>query len=160
MSAVKIARFVNTRLTNDVQQVLFTKDDSGKYYLFGKYIIANIKNIYKVYSVNDDRRFEFSSLKNATAWCVLTNASKYMDARRIEMLDLKLSSIDVDIAVHKNKIKTSTTDFNILVSITKLQEDTYKRRMILSELTYYLDNSKRIQNDKFNTKDSKIKLRR
>jgi hypothetical protein len=83
-----------------------------------------------------------------------------MDARRIEMLDLKLSSIDVDIAVHKNKIKTSTTNFNALVSITKLQEDTHKRRMILSELTYYLDNSKRIQNDKFNTKDSKIKHRR
>ena len=160
MSAVKIARFVNTRLTTDVHQVLFTRDDSGKYYLFGKYIIANVKNIYKVYSVNDDRRFEFSSLKHATAWCVLTNASKYIDARRIEMLDLKLSSIDVDIAVHKNKIKTSTTNFNAIVSITKLQEDTHKRRMILSELTYYLDNSKRIQNDKFNKKDSKIKHRR
>jgi hypothetical protein len=83
-----------------------------------------------------------------------------MDARRIEMLDLKLSSIDIDIAVHKNKIKTSTTNFNASVSITKLHEDTHKRRMILSELTYYLDNSKRIQNDKFNTKDSKIKHRR
>jgi hypothetical protein len=101
MSAVKIARFVNARLTTNVRQVLLTRDDSGKYYLFGKYIIVNVKNIYKVYSVNDDRRYEFSSLKYATAWCVLTNASKYMDARRIEMLDLKLSSIDIDIAVHK-----------------------------------------------------------
>ena len=153
----KLASFVDSELSSDLQEVIFAKDTSGKYYLLGKYVIVNNKNMYNVYSLKNGNKCEFTSLKNATAWCILDNAGKYMDARRIETLDLRLSSIDVDIAVHKNKIKNSTNNFNILVSVTKLQQDTYKRRMLLSELSNYIDNSKKIQESNFRTKDSKIK---
>lgn len=157
MDIKKLVNFVDSELNSELQQVLFAQDQTGKYYILGKYVIAKRKSIYKVYLLTGSGNLEFSSLKNATAWCILDNAKKYRDARRIENLDLKLSSIDVDIAVHKNKIKSAKSDFTILVSVTKLQEDTYKRRMIMQELSGYIDNSKKIQDNNFRTKDSKIK---
>ena len=156
MDAVKIAQFVNNELSSELQEVLFTKDTSGKYYLFNKYIIIKIKNNYKVFCLQGPDRLEFTSLKNAAAWCILDNAGKYRDARRIQSLDLKLSSIDVEIAVHKNRIKNSSSSFTTLISITKLQQDTYIRGLIISKLADYINNSKLIQDKNFRTKDSKI----
>ena len=157
MNVGKLASFVDDELSSELQEVIFAKDTSGKYYLFNKYIIVKLKNVYKVFCIQDNDRLEFTSLKNAAAWCILYNAKKYRDARRIHTLDLKLSSIDVDIAVHRNKIKSSSSDFTTLISITKLQQDTYKRRQILIELANYVNVSKLIQDNNFRTKDSKIK---
>lgn len=157
MNITKIAQFVNNELSSELQEIIFTKDAAGKYYLFNKYIILKIKTNYRVFRLHSTYRLEFTSLKNAAAWCILDNAGKFRDARRIESLDLKLSSIDVDIAVHKNKIKRSTSNLGTLISITKLQQDTYKRRQIISELATYISTSKTIQDKNFRTKDSKIK---
>lgn len=153
----KLAKFFDNEFNTSLRNVLLSHDSSGKYYLFGKFAIVQHRHFYKVYCVQSGDIFDFSSLKNATAYCVLENAGKRMDARRVMNLDLKLSSIDVDIAVHKNKLKTSTDNFITLVSITKLQEDTYKRRVILAELNDHINNSKKIQDNNFRSKDSKIK---
>ncbi len=157
MDVTKIARFVDNELSSELRELIFTKDSSGKYYLFNKYIIFRMKNNYKVFCLETSERIEFASLKNAAAWCILENAGKYRDARRIVSLDLKLSSIEVDIAAHKNRIKNSTSEFTTMVSITKLQQDTFKRRQLISELTEYVNNSKTIQDRNFRIKDSKIK---
>lgn len=160
MDVTKLQNLVTSELASELKEVIFTTDSSGKYYLFQKYVIIKHKTTYKVYSIKSNYKIEFVSLKNATAWCILDNAGKYTDARRIESLDLKLSSIDVDIAVHKNKIKNYKNNYNILISITKLQQDTFKRRLIISELNNYISNSKRIQDSNFAANGSKIKYRR
>jgi hypothetical protein len=160
MSIKALSKFIDGELDTDLQEVLFTKDDQGKYYLFGKYVIVRLNNLYKVYCLDTRNKLDFLSLKNATAWCVLRNSGDNHGASRIHNLDLKLSSIDIDIAVHKNKIKNAKSNFGTLISITKLQEDTYKRRWLVSELSHYINQSKRIQNNKFNAKDSKIRNQR
>jgi hypothetical protein len=160
MSIKALSNFIDSELDTDLQEVLFTKDAQGKYYLFGKYVIVRLNNLYKVYCLDTRNRVDFLSLKNATAWCVLRNSGDNQGASRIHNLDLKLSSIDIDIAVHKNKIKNAKSNFGTLISITKLQEDTYKRRWLVSELSHYINQSKRIQNNKFNAKDSKIRNQR
>jgi hypothetical protein len=160
MSIKALSNFIDGELDTDLQEVLFTKDNQGKYYLFGKYVIVRINNLYKVYCLDTRNKLDFLSLKNATAWCVLRNSGDNHGASRIHNLDLKLSSIDIDIAAHKNKIKNAKSNFGTLISITKLQEDNYKRRWLVSELTHYIDHSKRIQNNKFNAKDSKIRNQR
>lgn len=157
MEAIKLAKFLDNELSSELQEVMFTTDNTGKYYLFGKYVIINVSRLCKVYCLKNEHKLEFLSLKNATAWCILDNAGKYQDARRVETLDLKLSSIDIDIAAHKNKIKSSQSHFISLISLTKLQQDNYKRRMIVSELSNYINNSKQIQDRNFRIKDSKIK---
>jgi hypothetical protein len=160
MSIKALSNFIDSELDTDLQEVLFTKDAQGKYYLFGKYVIVRLNNLYKVYCLDTRNKVDFLSLKNATAWCVLRNSGDNHGASRIHNLDLKLSSIDIDIAVHKNKIKNAKSNFGTLISITKLQEDTYKRRWLVSELSHYINQSKRIQNNKFNAKDSKIRNQR
>jgi hypothetical protein len=160
MSIKALSNFIDNELDTDLQEVLFTKDAQGKYYLFGKYVIARLDNLYKVYCLDTRNKVDFLSLKNATAWCVLRNSGDNHGASRIHNLDLKLSSIDIDIAVHKNKIRNAKSNFGTLISITKLQEDTYKRRWLVSELSQYINQSKRIQNNKFNAKDSKIRNQR
>jgi hypothetical protein len=160
MSIKALSNFIDSELDTDLQEVLFTKDNQGKYYLFGKYVIVRLNNLYKVYCLDTRNKVDFLSLKNATAWCVLRNSGDNQGASRIHNLDLKLSSIDIDIAVHKNKIKNAKNNFGTLISITKLQEDTYKRRWLVSELSHYINQSKRIQNNKFNAKDSKIRNQR
>lgn len=160
MNAEKLKDLVKTGLASGLEELLLTTDNTGKYYLFGKYVILNHKNIFKVYCLKTGCKLEFSSLKNATAYCILENAGKYKDARRIEQLDLKLSSINIDIAVHKNIIKRARSNFTSMVSLTKLQQDNYKRKIIITELTCHIDNSKRIQENNFKAKDSKFKYLR
>jgi hypothetical protein len=160
MNAITLSKFVTNELSTEIQEVVFSRDTQGKYYLFGKYVIVQTPNLYKVYCLVKRTKLDFSSLKNATTWCVLSNSGNRTGATRVYNLDLKLSSIDVDIAVHKNKIKKAKTNFAGLISATKLQEDIYKRRTVVSELSYYIEQSKKIQNSKFNSKNSKIKHQR
>jgi hypothetical protein len=157
MTAKKLENFFYNEMTSDLRKVLFTRDNAGKYYLFNKYIISPEKNYYKVSWLGEKQILIFSHLKTATAWCVLHNVEKYGAAARLLNLELRLFSIDTDIAVHKNKIRTAKTDFVALISMTKLQEDIYKRRIILKELSGCINNSKNIQYSNFGTKDSKIK---
>lgn len=152
----KLANFIESELSSELKEVLVTQDNTGTYYLFGKYVIINNLTYYKVYCLNSTDRLDFSSLKAATAWCILHNAGKYSEANILQKLDLKLTSIAVDIAVHKNIIKKSKNSFTTSISAIKLQEDTFKRRMILSELNNYINSSKRIQDKNFLKKDSKF----
>ena len=154
MNAVKLASFVDTELQTTLQDSLVTKDSLGKYYLFGRYSVVLSNGYYTVQTGN--KTLLFSALKTATAWCVLDNAGKYFEANRIETLDLKLCSMTLDIAIHKNKIKTAKTDAEKLIFIIKLQEDNYKRRSILNELDIYINSAKRIQDKIFHKKDSKF----
>lgn len=160
MNVKALSKFVTNELNTEIQEVVFSRDSQGKYYLFGKFVIVQDSGLYKVYCLVTRNKLEFSSLKNATAWCVLRNSGDHIGPAKIYNLDLKLSSIDTDIAVHKNKIKKAKNNFVGMISVTKLQEDVYKRRMVLSELSYYVDQSKRILNAKFNAKNSKIRHQR
>ena len=157
MSANKLANFINDKMTAAVKGVMLTRDNTGKYYFFGKYIVINSKNIYKVYCLENDSVIDFYNLKNATAWCVFDNTGNYSDARRIHYLDLKLSSIDLDIAIHKNKLKALKNASTSLIYITKLQEDVYKRKLVLLELSNHINKSRKIQDNNFNAKAYKIK---
>lgn len=152
----KLANFIESELNSDLKEVLVTQDSTGTYYLFNKYVIINNATYFKVYCLSTGNRLEFSTLKAATAWCILHNAGRYSEASILQKLDLKLTSIAVDIAVHKNIIKKSKSTFTTSISTIKLQEDTFKRRMILSELNTYINSSKRIQDKNFHKKDSKF----
>lgn len=159
-NANKIASFIEYELSSDLQDVLVTQDNTGKYYLFNRYVIVTLNNYCKVYCLQSGEILDFSSLKSATAWCILHNAGKHSYARILKRLDSKLISIALDIAIHKNMIKTTKDSFVQSVSINKLQEDTYKRRMILAELNDYINTSKQIQDKNFRIKDSKISFAR
>lgn len=155
--ATKLAKFIDSGLNSDIQEILVTKESPNKYTFFGKYtIILNHRGFYSVFSTKTMLFKEFSTLKTATAWCVFDHVGKYGEGQRLENLDLKLSSISTDIAVHKNMVK-STNDVDAkLIYVTKLQEDNHKRRITLQEIKFYINSSRVLQEQKFRAKSPKF----
>jgi hypothetical protein len=143
-------KFFETGLKSEIQDVLITKDKLNRYSLFGKYHITPADSgQHKITGEMITESIEFVQLKNAVVWCILHNAKKYRDAARIVDLDLKLCSIEFDLVVHRNILKRSAESNARLTYMIKIQEDVYKRRLIIDEITSHLNNSKNIQANKF-----------
>ena len=156
-NATKLAKFIDSGLNSDIKDILVTKESANKYTLFGKYnVTLNKRGFYSVFSTTTMRFKEFSTLKTATAWCVFDQVGKYRNSDRLESLDLKLSSISTEIAVHKNMVKNASDVDAKLIYTTKLQEDNRKRRITLQEINFYINSSRALQEQKFRSKAPKF----
>ena len=149
-NATKLDNFFVSELSSELKHVIITYDRKGTYELYGKYtVVLADSGYYRVKSKDMPVYIDFATLRNATVWCVLHNERKFREAGKFEGLDLKLCSVETDIAVHKRLIKTATTADSKFLYTVKLQQDLTKRRGILSELTYYINSCKSIQSTKF-----------
>lgn len=148
-NAHKLKSFFDSALKSE-EDVIITRDQNGIYKLFSKYSIKdNGVGIFQVRYAKSNYNYTFSSLKIAMAWCTLHNEGMIIESNRINDLDMKLCSVDFDIAVHKKMAKTPKNS-KTLIYITKLQEDNNRRRNILKEIDIYINSSKKIQARKFN----------
>lgn len=156
LSANKLAKFFDRQIS-DVKNILIVSTQ-GTYDLFGRFRIEN-KNLYfLVTDTKTKNTVDFSSLKNAVAWCVLEDEGRYRDSRRLQTLDLKLCSLQTDIEVHRRMIKVSSDSDSKLLYILKLQEDSYKRKIVIQEIETFINTSKTIQAKKFDSeKEHKFK---
>lgn len=153
MLVSQLSKFFDDELKSNLKNVMITRDQNGVYTLFGKYSIVPNKNGYfKVRSFN--LSVEFATLKNALAFVTLHHAGKYREAGQIETLDLRLCSVNLDLAVHRNILKKKTDFDTRLTYIIKIQEDTLKKRRIIEEIKSYINSSIRIQNRKFRELDA------
>ena len=153
-NATKLDQFFTREINADLKDVLISCDRFGKYSLFGKYTIAPTRDeYYKVTISGSESSYEFALLKNALTWCVFRNSAKQREASKIQLLDMKLCGIDVDLAVHRRKLKLATDSFTKDIYIIKVQEDTIKRKQIVAEINSYINNSKQIQVKKFTGKN-------
>jgi hypothetical protein len=145
----KLNRFFEEELQSELRDILITKDSNGSYSLFGKYTITPTKNGY--YKVKSNYLYvEFTTIKNALAYVTLHNAKKYTAANRIQHLDLSLCSVNVELQVHRNILKSKVDPANRLIYIIKIQEDTIKKRRIVEEIKSYINSSIQIQSYRFN----------
>jgi len=146
---IKLNHFFEDELKSDLKEVLITKDKTGRYSLFGKYTIVPTKQgWFKVFS--KDISVEFETIRNAVAWCTLHHSGKMREANRVQILDLKLSSIYTDLIVHRQLLRKHVGQESKWIYMIKLQEDTIKRKQILDEIKSYINSSKMIQTRKFN----------
>lgn len=153
-NATKLDQFFTREINADLKDVLISCDRFGKYSLFGKYtIVPTNDEYYKVTMLGSESSYEFALLKNALTWCVFSNSSKQREASKIQLLDMKLCGIDVDLAVHRRKLKLATDSFAKDIYIIKVQEDTIKRKQIVAEINSYINNSRQIQVKKFTGKN-------
>ena len=156
-TVTKLDTFFGNQLKSDIQDVLITKDSNGRYSLFGKYsIVPTNIGYHKVVSGTMEYPIVFVQLKNAVTWCTLVNANKHKEAKRVVDLDLRLCSIDFDLTVHRNILKKTTESDAKWVYIIKVQEDIFKRRVIVEEINSYINSSKTIQHRKFDQNKSPI----
>jgi hypothetical protein len=146
---IKLNQFFENELQSDLKDVLITRDHTGKYSLYGKYTVVPINNgLYR--ASGNGNRIEFSTVKNAVAWCTLHNAKRHREAGKIEQLDLKLCSIDTDLLVHRHMIHKHQGRESKWIYINKLQEDLIKKQSILNEIKFHINSCKTILINKFN----------
>lgn len=158
MSTVgSLIKLFDSELHSSLKDVLVTCNNRGQYTLFNRYLVSPTNDgLYIAIDSVTKEKLEFSALKNAITWCTLHNSKQWFDARRLQTLDLKLSSLNMDIAVHRRILKQTNEHGAKIICLTKLQEDSYKRRQTVAEINSLINSSKRIQDTNF----SKIKERK
>lgn len=156
---MKVERFVKDQLTNTrTMNVLLLETDTDSYALFGKYTINKENNYYVVCTESGDKKRIFNTLKTAVTWCVFKERNRTLECKQIEQIDFKLSSLEVDI-LQKTKILNNLKDENFkLVFISKIEEDTMKKKLLLIQLNKLINMSKDWQTKRFN--DAKLTSKR
>jgi hypothetical protein len=148
----KIDQFINKQLVNDeLKEVVIMRTLDGGYELFQKYKISKTPTGYLVTFLTPiDRSYEFTTLKNATAWCTFDNARQYRDANRVIDLDLRLSSNELDMQIHKKLAKKAKDKGSKLIYTIKWEEDARKKKLLSEELDSFINSSRILQERKFN----------
>jgi hypothetical protein len=150
----KIAKFFDAEI-KDALRILIVAGSDG-YELFGRFRIKSKNAIFYVSDIRCNEKIELSSLKHAVAWCVLADGGKHYQSRRLHLLDLKLNSLNIDATIHRKMLKAATTDSDRLIYKIKLQEDYYRRKLVLDEITTYINNSKTLHTIKMNPRKQPI----
>lgn len=146
----KLAKFFDQEL-EQAKKILIVSNN-GTYELFGRFKVDLVDSYFSVLDIKTRETVQFSSLKYAVAWCILADSGRHIDSRRLHMLDLKLCSLNIDAKVHKNMLKSATNEESKLLYKIKLQEDFYRRKAVMSEITAHINNSKTLQSSKFSSK--------
>jgi hypothetical protein len=149
----KLAKFFDREI-KDAKKILIVSTN-GAYELFGRFKIEPKNSHVAVVDFNTRTTLEFSSLQYAAAYCVLLEGESHVAARRVHLLDLKLSSLCLDMSVHRKMLKVSTSADSKLLYKIKLQEDSFRRKTVIQEINSYINNSKILQGKTFTTRKRK-----
>ena len=76
----------------------------------------------------------------------------FYQANRILKLDNLLAGLEVDISLHTKIFKNAKDTDNRLIVLSKLSEDKLKKRRYTDELYTYINDSKKWQTKRFDTK--------
>jgi hypothetical protein len=145
----KISQFLTKEFLQSMSNIAMVQNTDGSYEFFNRYKVQQVKIGYEVHlKYNSDIKL-FSSLKNALTWCIFENRTKFSQARRIEYLDNMIAGTEVSIEVHKNLIKKTTNTESQLIYIAKLSEEQAKRKLMIQEMTSFMNESKKWQTRKF-----------
>jgi hypothetical protein len=157
---VKVEKFLENQLfgkRNKTTDMIVLPIDNNSYILFGKYAALKKDNHYSLLIDDNDQEKVFGTLKTAVTWCVFKELKKAMECKKIEQLDFKLSSLEIDL-LQKNKILNSSKDDKFRdIYLTKIEEDNLKKKILLKQLNRYINISKEWQTKKFNNAKSNEK---
>ena len=150
----KVQKFLHDQLTTNkkTMDIMLLPVDENSYMLFGEYAIFN-KNDWYLVCVDDnvDTERKFSTLKTAVTWCVFHQRRKILECRKIEHLDSKLDSLEIDL-IQKTKVLHNTKNNDIkCIYDTKIEEDNIKKKSLLKQLNYFINISKNWQTNTFNS---------
>jgi hypothetical protein len=118
------------------------KTDAG-ILVFGEYLIARIKDGYRIYTKNTFTEVEFSNVKNAFAWVIFDRTGRFKVCQRMVDLDAKISSLSVEIDIHK-KSSTKSDTGKYVILLNKIQDESKRKQELVRELDNYLETAKRL----------------
>jgi len=149
----QLEKLMKSDFVGNLEDVIIFQNPDNSYELFNTYHIdKNKDNEYVVKLHTTFTTHNFNILKHAVAWCTFDKRNMISQANRILKLDNLLAGLDVDISIHSKIFKNSKNSEDRLIVLAKLSEDKLKKRQITQELNMYINDSKRWQNNRFNTK--------
>lgn len=129
-----LSQVINSTYTSIGDRVLITTNN--KIVLFNKYVIFRTSNGYKVASRITFTEVELSSPKIALIWVILENSGRSNDAQCVAALDAKISSMDVEIAIHE-RIRNKSTNERYSILTNKINFNSARRMTYLAEMKRY-----------------------
>lgn len=135
-----------------LQDIAVYQDENGDYCLFNKYTIRKIDGSFTVIIEHSFNTHTFSSLKNATVWCTLDKRNKILESNTMKTLDQRLSALDSAIMIHSTLVKKAKNDEDKLIYLSKLSQERAKKRKVMSEIAFYIEDSKRWQLNRMSRK--------
>jgi hypothetical protein len=149
----QLAKLMKPNIIGDLEDVIIFQNTDGSYELFNMYHInKNDNNEYIVTMHTTFTTHNFNTLKHAVAWCTFDKRNMFYQANRILKLDNLLAGLEVDISLHTKIFKNAKDTDNRLIVLSKLSEDKLKKRRYTDELYTYINDSKRWQTKRFDTK--------
>jgi hypothetical protein len=149
----QLEKLMQTEFVGQLEDVIIFQNPDNSYELFNTYHIN--KNNNDEYIVKMHTTFtthNFNTLKHAVAWCTFDKRNMLYQSNRILKLDNLLAGLEVDISLHTKMFKNAKNTEDRLIFLSKLSEDKLKKRQITDELYTYINDSKRWQTKRFNTK--------
>ena len=149
----QLEKLMKTDFVGQLEDVIIFQNPDNSYELFNTYHIGkNDNNEYVVKMHTTFTSHNFNSLKHAVAWCTFDKRNLLYQSNRILKLDNLLAGLEVDISLHTRLFKSAKTTDDRLIFLSKLSEDKLKKREFTDELYTYINDSKRWQTKRFNTK--------
>lgn len=149
----QLAKLMKPNFIGELEDVIIFQNTDGSYELFNMYhITKNENNEYIVTMHTTFTTHNFNTLKHAVAWCTFDKRNMFYQANRILKLDNLLAGLEVDISLHTKIFKNAKDTDNRLIVLSKLSEDKLKKRRYTDELYTYINDSKKWQTKRFDTK--------
>lgn len=149
----QLAKLMKPNFIGELEDVIIFQNTDGSYELFNMYhITKNENNEYIVTMHTTFTTHNFNTLKHAVAWCTFDKRNMFYQANRILKLDNLLAGLEVDISLHTKIFKNAKDTDNRLIVLSKLSEDKLKKRQYTDELYTYINDSKKWQTKRFDTK--------
>ena len=149
----QLDKLMKPNIIGDLEDVIIFQNNDGSYELFNMYhITKNENNEYIVTMHTTFTTHNFNTLKHAVAWCTFDKRNMFSQANRILKLDNLLAGLEVDISLHTKIFKNAKDTDNRLIVLSKLSEDKLKKRRYTDELYTYINDSKKWQTKRFDTK--------
>jgi hypothetical protein len=138
----KLEKLMKTDFVGQLEDVIIFQNSDNSYELFNMYHITK----------NNNNEYIVNTLKHAVAWCTFDKRNMLYQANRILKLDNLLAGIEVDISLHTKIFKNAKNTDDRLIVLSKLSEDKLKKRRFTDELYTYINDSKKWQTKRFDTK--------
>lgn len=144
----KLNNFVNREYDKAVKVSIFRNDD-GSYELFDVFVINKTEDRFIVEKKTSYISKTFYSLKNAVTWCIFEYKNKLNESNRVESLDRVLNSVLAEIDLHKYLVEKTSDVNKKLIYLSKLSDNRARKRGVLKELNYLINNSRHLQLQQF-----------
>lgn len=148
----RITNAIPNKVMKELQDLSIISTSPGSYCLYNTYNIVKEGQCFTVTLQTSETEMTFNTLKSAATWCSYDKRNRFVDAKRISVLDFKLGSIDADITLHSQLLKRAKKEDDKLIYAAKLTEEKFKKRQITEELNGYINESVAWQTKRWNKK--------